>query len=245
MTVAGVNLFNISLDTLVPAKFEFVTRTKGFDRVLAAVHDLCQIYSAGEYGATLLRPKLNVVVMKNFNEDEIGDFVELTREMPIDVRFIEFMPFNSNKWSEDRFFSYKEMLGAILTDERFISNDGRSCLQRLPDEHGSTSKAYAVEGYAGRIGFITSMSDHFCHSCNRIRITADGKLKSCLFGDEAENISLTDPSGKNFEDMQTVALDRIVNDAISKKHLVLGGHGDMQSLAKSSASKMPMIRIGG
>ena len=160
---AGVDTVNISLDTLRPDKFEQITRRKGFHLVLNGIR------TAIEAGFT--NPvKLNVVTMKGFNHDEINDFVTLTKHTPIDVRFIEYMPFDGNRWSGDKMISFQEMLTTI--------KDMYPDLEQLPPKSlNETSKPFKVPGFAGQIGFISSMSDHFCGSCNRLRITADGNLK--------------------------------------------------------------------
>lgn len=122
------------------------------------------------------------MVMKGFNEDEVLDFVEFTRDRDVDIRFIEYMPFAGNKWDTIKLLSYKEMLDMI-----------NACYTNFtPLENGpnDTSKAYKVDGYLGQVGFITSMTQHFCGSCNRLRITADGNLKVCLFGNT--EVSLRD-----------------------------------------------------
>lgn len=112
--------------------------------------------------------------MKNFNDDEIIDFVKMTQNKNIDVRFIEYMPFDGNKWSDDKMVPYQKML-------EIIKNNFENII-RLDDEASSTSKGYKIEGFQGKFGFITSMSEHFCGGCNRLRLTADGNLKVCLFG---------------------------------------------------------------
>ncbi|XP_064365610.1 molybdenum cofactor biosynthesis protein 1 isoform X2 [Dromaius novaehollandiae] len=171
---AGVNAINISLDTLVPAKFEFIVRRKGFHKVMEG------IYKATELG---YRPvKVNCVVMRGFNEDELLGFVDFTKDLPLDVRFIEYMPFDGNKWNFKKMVSYKEMLDTIK--QRWPE------LEKLPCEASSTAKSYKVPHFQGQISFITSMSEHFCGSCNRLRITADGNLKVCLFGNS--EVSLRD-----------------------------------------------------
>lgn len=114
--------------------------------------------------------------MRNFNEDEICDFVEFTRDRPVDVRFIEYMPFTGNKWQTERLISYSETVQIIR--QRWPE------FQALPNGSNDTSKAYAVPGFTGQLGFITSMTEHFCGTCNRLRLTADGNIKVCLFGNK-------------------------------------------------------------
>lgn len=167
----GLTHVNISLDTLLDFKFEIATRRRGFHKVMQAIEDSL---------AQGLVVKVNCVVMKGFNEDEIVDFVELTRSMPMDVRFIEYMPFDGNKWSVNKMIPYSEMVALI--------HDKYPDFAPVIGDTDETAKAWKVPGFAGRVGFITSMSDHFCGSCNRLRIMADGNLKVCLFGNAEVNL---------------------------------------------------------
>ncbi|EPY76626.1 molybdenum cofactor biosynthesis protein 1 isoform a [Camelus ferus] len=171
---AGLSAINISLDTLVPAKFEFIVRRKGFHKVMEGIH------KAIELGYSPV--KVNCVVMRGLNEDELLDFVALTKGLPLDVRFIEYMPFDGNKWNFKKMVSYKEMLDTLR--QRWPE------LEKLPEEESSTAKAFKIPGFQGQVSFITSMSEHFCGTCNRLRITADGNLKVCLFGNS--EVSLRD-----------------------------------------------------
>jgi len=161
----GLNAVNISLDTLVPAKFELVTRRKGWDNVMKSIENSLQ--------QNFDSVKINCVVMKGFNEEEIVDFVSLTKDLPIDVRFIEYMPFDGNKWNVKKMMTFKQMLSIIK--EKYPE------LKQLDPSLNETSKAYKVPNFSGQIGFITSMTENFCGTCNRLRITADGNLKVFRF----------------------------------------------------------------
>ena len=135
-------------------------------------------------------------ILSGFNDDEIINFVELTRDRNIDVRFIEYMPFTGNKWEVKKMVPYKNIVATIkeyYPDFHALSNS--------PND---TSKAWKVSDFVGRIGFITSMSEHFCGSCNRLRITADGNLKVCLFGNA--EVSLRDAlrAGYNEENLSSL-----------------------------------------
>ena len=165
-----------SLDTLRPEKFEFISRRPkaGHSKVMAAIEKSLDL------GFDPL--KVNCVVMRGLNDDEILDFVELTREMNVDVRFIEYMPFDGNSWNTKKMVPYNEMLDIIT--------GAYEDFQRVDDAPNDTSKGWKVPGFRGQVGFITSMSEHFCSSCNRLRLTADGNLKVCLFGNT--EISLRD-----------------------------------------------------
>ncbi|CAF99010.1 unnamed protein product, partial [Tetraodon nigroviridis] len=165
MKDAGVDLINISLDSLVPAKFEFIVRRRGFHKVMEGID------KAIEMGYNPV--KVNCVVMRGLNEDELLDFVALTETKPLEVRFIEYMPFDGNKWNFKKMVSYQEMLDCIRQQW--------PDLEKLQCGHTETAKAFRVPGFKGQVGFIASMSDHFCGSCNRLRITADGNLKGKVF----------------------------------------------------------------
>ncbi|XP_047531362.1 GTP 3',8-cyclase, mitochondrial [Vanessa atalanta] len=166
---AGLRALNLSLDSLRPARFESMARRPGLPRVLASMDLALQL------GFDSV--KVNTVLMKGFNDDEISDFVELTRERKIDVRFIEFMPFSGNRWQDERLVSERDALAAARRAHPRLARDA--------DDACRTATMWRVPGYAGRIGFISSMTKPFCSSCNRLRLTADGNLKVCLFG-EAE-----------------------------------------------------------
>ncbi|XP_043605500.1 molybdenum cofactor biosynthesis protein 1 isoform X2 [Bombus pyrosoma] len=217
---AGLDAINISLDTLRENRFEQFTRRKGWSRVMTAIDLAIQL----GYNPV----KINCVVMKGSNDDEIIDFVNLTKDRPIDVRFIEYMPFQGNEWKENKMISFKAMKDLI--------RDTYPDLQRLPNEYNDTSKAYFVPGFKGQVGFITSMSDHFCNSCNRLRITADGNLKVCLFEGKGE-VSLRDAlrSGASND-----VLKEMIGEAVWRKKKQ---HAGMLNLSRME--NRPMILIGG
>ena len=221
LKLAGLDALNISLDTLIPEKFEFISRRpkNTHSRVLEAID------KSAEAGFNPL--KMNCVVMKGLNDDEIIDFVELTRDKPIDVRFIEYMPFDGNKWNTKKMVSYKSMLEII--------NSKFPLVQKITDTPNDTSKGYQIPGHAGKFGFITSMTDHFCGTCNRLRMTADGNLKVCLFGNT--EVSLRDAlrSGSSEDD-----LVELIGAAVKRKK---PKHAGMTSL--KDMKNRPMILIGG
>ncbi|XP_071327355.1 molybdenum cofactor biosynthesis protein 1 isoform X2 [Trachinotus anak] len=215
----GLDLINISLDSLVPAKFEFIVRRKGFHKVMEGID------KAIEMGYNPV--KVNCVVMRGFNEDELLDFVALTEKKPLEVRFIEYMPFDGNKWNFKKMVSYQEMLDRIRQQW--------PKLEMLETGHTDTAKTFKVQGFKGQVGFITSMSDHFCGSCNRLRITADGSLKVCLFGNS--EVSLRDVLRSGASDEELL---QIIGAAVGRKKKQ---HAGMFSI--SQMKNRPMILIGG
>ncbi|XP_035879965.1 molybdenum cofactor biosynthesis protein 1 isoform X3 [Phyllostomus discolor] len=216
---AGLNAINISLDTLVPAKFEFIVRRKGFHKVMEGIH------KAIELGYSPV--KVNCVVMRGLNEDELLDFVALTKGLPLDVRFIEYMPFDGNKWNFKKMVSYKEMLDTL--QQQWPE------LEKLPEEESSTAKAFKIPGFRGQVSFITSMSEHFCGTCNRLRITADGNLKVCLFGNS--EVSLRDHlrAGASEEELL-----RIIGAAVGRKKRQ---HAGMFSISQTKNRPMILIEL--
>lgn len=215
---AGLTGLNLSLDTLVPAKFEFFTR-----RAAAGLKNVRKsLDKALELG--IPKVKLNTVVMRGQNEDEIKDFVEMTSRSALEVRFIEYMPFEGNKWNMKKMVTAEEM-------KRIIGLD----LIPIKSEIGDTARAYSIKGYEGRVGFISSMSDHFCGTCTRLRLTSDGNLKVCLFGDE--EVSLRDMMRNGLSDDELLNIIGVAVKGKKEKHAGLGELENMKN--------RPMILIGG
>ncbi|XP_037833737.1 molybdenum cofactor biosynthesis protein 1-like [Kryptolebias marmoratus] len=169
--------------------------------------------------------QINCVVMRGLNEDELLDFVSLTETKPLEVRFIEYMPFDGNKWNFKKMVSYQEMLDRIRQQW--------PKLERVQAGPADTAKMFKVPGFSGQLGFITSMSDHFCGSCNRLRITADGNLKVCLFGNS--EVSLRDALRSGASDEELL---QIIGAAVGRKKKQ---HAGMFSI--SQRKNRPMILI--
>lgn len=214
----GVNLLNISLDSLQPEKNHFITRRTGFAQTMQGIQ------LALDMGFNPV--KVNCVVMKGFNEDELVDFVAWTAHQAIEVRFIEYMPFGGNAWKDAKFVPFEEMKTII---------EAVYPLEKVQGHPNDTSKTYRVAGFKGQVGFITSMSEAFCDTCNRLRITADGHLKVCLHG-EAE-VSLRDAMRSGVTDTE---LASIIHAAVSRKK---AAHAGMYQLV--DLENRPMILIGG
>ncbi|MCX7745910.1 MAG: GTP 3',8-cyclase MoaA [Clostridia bacterium] len=164
---AGLKRINISLDSLRQERFRHITGTDQLDEVLVGMD---KAVDAGLYPI-----RINTVLMKGLNEDEVDDFFKIARESPVDVRFIELMPVGS--------FGEKNHQKVVYNSQILSTHP-----ELIPLKHsdpGQPAKYYTIPGYKGRIGFISPMSHKFCHSCNRIRLTCDGKIKPCL-GDNGE-----------------------------------------------------------
>jgi len=218
---AGLDNVNISLDTLVPQKFAFITRRT--PQTLKKVREGLE----AALNSDIPSVKINVVVMQGFNEDELCDFADLTKDSRLSVRFLEYMPFNGNKWSNLKFIPYQEQKRVL--EERF------GPLLSVTDTPDSTSNNFRISNHVGSVGFISSMSRNFCGGCNRLRLTHDGNLKMCLFG--KDEVSLRDliRTDHTEEDLLSV-----IGGAVKRKKK---SHGGEEEIIKQM--KRPMIFIGG
>jgi len=167
LSAAGVARINISLDTLDPATFARVTGQDLYHEVRRGI-DAC--LAAG------IRVKLNAVAMRGVNDGELAGFLNLARELPIDVRFIEYMPMGGSDWRPEQVWRATD----ILAEAKTLA--GLTPIGRGQGGSGP-AQMFAIEGGAGRFGLITPLSNHFCGSCNRLRITSGGVLRTCLFSD--------------------------------------------------------------
>lgn len=230
---AGLFGVNISLDSLQADKFETITRRTGLEKVLESI-DL-----AVELGFP--RVKINVVLMRGFNEDELLDFCELTKDRPITVRFIEFMPFDAHQiWENGQHFaSAADLCGQI---ERHYAPQGLAPSQGTRTEH----HMYQVPGYAGKFGVIPAFTRSLCGNCSRIRVTADGSIMNCLYSEQPYH--LRDLIRKGGSDDDIVALFRKAFDEKhrdgfeAKKAASVAAKINVSDIERSRAS---MTQIGG
>lgn len=215
---------NVSLDSLDPIKFKEITRRDNFQKVYS---NILLLIAEG------FNVKLNAVLMKGFNDNEIVDFVEFTKEQPITVRFIEFMPFDGNKWNMDKLVSYQEVMSFV--NAGFSENK----VIRLQDAPNDTSKNYKIEGYQGSFAVISTVTNPFCDSCNRLRLTADGHLKNCLFSSSESDLLTALRSGKSIEPT--------IQKAVQAKLKMRGGMNTLEQLKDPDLNQnnRSMITIGG
>ena len=220
---AGLKNINISLDTFDAERFRTIARRDGFEKVRA------NILMALERG---LRVKVNMVVMRGVNDDEILGFVEFTRDHPVHVRFIEFMPFAGNRWGRDRVYSYAEMLGHIGSVHSF---------EKLSDDPHSTAKAYRIPGWPGTFAVISTVTEPFCGDCDRLRLTAEGKMRNCLFTREETDLLSALRRGED--------ITPLIEANVLAKHAMLGGlplfKPEKQEEVLHDLSVRPMVSIGG
>ena len=185
---AGVRRVNVSLDTLRPERFRKITGHNLLSQVLAGIQ------RAEEVG---LRPvKINTVVMRGINKDEVEDLARLTLEKPYHVRFIEFMPTNGLRGHESLFVPIEEIV-------KMVNKVGEPSLEPALDSFGP-ARLCTLPGGVGMVGFIAPLSWHFCGSCNRLRLTADGKLRTCLFSEEEIDIKRSLRTGASIEELANI-----------------------------------------
>ncbi len=208
---AGVKRLNLSLDTLDPEKYAYITRIGTLDTFKAGLE------AAQEAGFEKI--KINAVLIGGFNDNEIPQLAELTRQYPVDMRFIEMMPmYDSGDFDERAFIPYTKVLDHLP--------------EAVPVEHdGGVAKLYRLPNAKGNIGLISPVSAHFCGECNRIRLTADGKIKPCLHSSDEYSLK-----GLDFADMKAVLEEAIWNKP--------AWHGDLDALHRSKAGRN-MNQIGG
>ncbi|RED44914.1 cyclic pyranopterin monophosphate synthase subunit MoaA [Seonamhaeicola aphaedonensis] len=219
-----IKKINVSLDSLDKDKFTHITRRNQFDKVYNNILLLVK------EGFTV---KVNAVLMKDFNEDEIIDFIELTKDLPVSIRFIEFMPFDGNKWDLSKMVAYKEIL------EKVNQHFPKGTVERLQDAPNDTAKNYKIKGYRGSFAIISSVTNPFCDSCNRLRLTANGHLKNCLFS-ATESDLLTALRAKK-------PIEPIIQKAIQAKLKMRGGMDTLEKLQQPDLhlKNRSMITIGG
>ena len=193
----GIKNINLSLDTLRPDVFENITRRNDFDRILESFYQLL----AADFNI-----KINMVVMNDFNVEDIIPMAELTKDLPVSVRFIEEMPFNGGKEKKQSIFSYKQIF-KLLKD-----NYQKSLLELKAPDH-STSINYQVKDYNGNIGIIAAFSRTFCGTCNRIRVTAQGMMKTCLYDQGVLNLKQIIRAGSDKDQVKSMILKAIGNRA--------------------------------
>ena len=192
----GISRINVSLDSLRPERFFRITGQDFFERVWEGLEE------AEHVGFNPI--KINVVAIKGVNDDEILDFAALTLEKPYHVRFIEIMPIgDKNIWTAEKFISAKEIHNRIQT------LGGLQPIGHNPLD--GPAERYALEGTKGEVGFIGALSNHFCDNCNRLRLTADGHLKGCLFSDQETDIKTPLRDGKGDSHLLNLIRDTILN----------------------------------
>ena len=217
LVAAGIDRFNVSLDSLQRDRFYELTRRDALPQVLRGLERLAQFPEAHPI-------KVNAVAIQEFTEEEIIPFAELARRSPYEVRFIEFMPLDADHaWSIDRVLTGGEIRAAI---------EAVYPLEPEPREPSATARVYRFADGRGKIGFINPVSEPFCADCNRIRLTADGRLRTCLFS--LQETDLREPLRSGAGDRE---LESIIREAVWRKELKhhIGEPGFIQPARTMSA----------
>jgi len=174
--------------------------------------------------------KINAVVLGGVNDDELAGFAAFASSRPVDVRFIEYMPFGGNNWEEAKLVPAAEMQRRLLASG--------VALRPVETHAHDTARSFEIEGGQGRLSFISSMTDHFCSSCNRLRVTADGNLKVCLFGQQEVNLRDALRAGAT-----TAELHALIHAALGRKRARHAGMATIGDIARQAIR--PMTTIGG
>lgn len=215
----GIDHLNISLDTLQQQRYIAITGKNLFEATLQSIQQAVDL--------NFKKVKVNAVVIKDINDDELIDFVEYFKNRDVELRFIEFMPFGNNTWQKDGFVSAEEMKNKI---------ESAFAISRINNDN-KNAEIYSVDGHQLKVGFISSISKHFCDSCNRLRITADGKIKLCLFSLEQEK------GLKHYLSDKTVSDDDIANIIAQTLQYKQGKHSEIEELVALHDNNM--LSIGG
>ena len=218
---AGIRSINVSLDTLDRDKFQMMTKRDQYQKVL----DNIRLLSVEN-----IHIKVNVVMMKGVNDSEINDFVAMTKDLPVHIRFIEFMPFSGNHWESQKVFGWKQILHVVEQKYDFI---------KLKDEVHDTAKKYIVPGHVGTFAVISTITSPFCGDCNRMRLTADGKMKNCLFSQTETDLLSALRRGED--------IVPLIKQSISAKAAERGGQfgPNIEEMDTTAMKNRSMISIGG
>ena len=217
----GLDKLNISLDTLDRSKYKSITGSDKLTEVLQSIQ------KAKSLGFSPI--KINTVIMKGVNDDEIHDMVQFAINENLNVRFIEYMPFSSNVWSDKNYLSSADIKNII--EQKFTLNE-------LNSAKTDVAKSFSIKNSKGTVSLISSISNHFCGDCNRLRITADGNLKLCLFSAKDSEISLTNLL--RTEELRNIDIANKISESVLNKKL---NHPEIEELLNLESNNM--LQIGG
>jgi molybdenum cofactor biosynthesis protein A len=220
---AGITSLNVSLDSLQEQRVDKITFRKFYGRIMENINLLL---SEG------FHVKINAVLIKGVNDDEILDFVNWTKDKSLHVRFIEFMPFDGNKWDWSKGVSYEEILS-------IVSGAYGKKVERLNDSKNDTAKNYRINGFAGTFAVISSVTNPFCDTCNRLRLTADGKIKNCLFSNRETDLLSHLRAGQDIEPL--------IRASVITKKAKRAGMDSFEDFSNPGLNQnnRSMIKIGG
>ena len=220
----NIKKINLSLDTLVASKFQTITLRNQFEKVI----DNLQLLLNNDF-----KIKINVVLIKGFNDNEIVDFIKLTQFLPLSIRFIEFMPFAGNEWDKSKMVSYDKILSKVK------NHFSVSEIEKLEDDTNFTAREFKIKNYLGSFGIISSITNPFCDGCNRIRLTANGKIKNCLFSNAETDLLSAYRNGE--------AIENLIATSIKNKKKMRAGMNSSSDINNPALNldNRSMIAIGG
>ncbi|MGB1043752.1 MAG: cyclic pyranopterin phosphate synthase MoaA, partial [Flavobacteriaceae bacterium] len=220
----NIDVINISIDSLDREKFKKITLRDQYQQLEENMNLL---------DAQGFRLKLNVVLLKGINDDEIIPFINLSKDRNWQIRFIEFMPFDGNNWDRSKTVSLEAILK--IAESHYSSTQ----IERLKDAANDTAKNYKIKGFTGSFAVISTVTNPFCDSCNRLRLTADGKLKNCLFSSGEYDLLSSLRNGESF--------NRAIDIALRDKFAARAGLDDPNAFNNPDNHKdnRSMISIGG
>ena len=222
LKTAGVKSINVSLDSLQEERFNAISKRNYFQKIKENINLLVE----NDFNV-----KINVVLIRNVNDDEIIDFINWSIQERIQIRFIEFMPFEGNNWNTDQKVSLKEILDIVA------AYYGVENLEKLPSAKNDTTKNYKIKNSIGSFGIISSVTNPFCSTCNRIRLTADGKIKNCLFSQTETDLLTSHRNGESIKEL--------IISSINDKYKERGGISGFDNETVKEINNRSMISIGG
>jgi len=216
----GIDKINISLDTLKRERFIRITGRDELQNVKSAIEE--SLLNGFNY------VKINAVIIKGINDDEILDFIDFIKDKKANIRFIEFMPFGNNDWQNDGFINFSAIKKIVEAHYTIIP---------IINDQNSVAKDFKIVGHEGNVSFISSISEHFCDSCNRVRVTSDGRFRLCLFTTGKHELNFKELFRNGYSDQEVVEhLKTIVMNKWEK-------HPDAIDLL--TMQKNNMLQIGG
>ena len=219
---SGLKTVNVSLDSLVEDRFNKISRRNYFDRIMSNIRLLI---------ANDFKIKINVVVIREENDTEINDFIEWTLTEPVHIRFIEFMPFDGNNWNWDKKVSFNEIIDSAY------SKFGIDNIETIEGKPNDTSRNFRLRDAKGTFGIISTVTNPFCDTCNRIRLTADGKIKNCLFSNDEIDLLSAHREGNDIEPL--------IRQSIWNKHTARAGNPLFTNENVQNLKNRSMTTIGG
>jgi molybdenum cofactor biosynthesis protein A len=219
----GIHSLNVSIDTFNPERMKTIVRRDYAERILSNIELLQQ---------RNFKLKLNAVLVKGMNDDELISFIEYTKNRNVEFRFIEFMPFDGNRWDKSRCVGYDEILNAAR-------NVYGVKVTRQLDGPNDTARHFRIDGYVGSFAVISSITNPFCDTCNRLRLTADGKMRNCLFSGAETDLLSAYRNGQ--------PLEPLIRNSVEKKKAVRAGYEptNEDAVIPADVNQRAMVAIGG